>query len=164
MSLLSNKSRRIAVSAVFFFYGLCFASWASRIPNIQQNLGLSEAALGGVLFSLPLGLFISLPFSGYLIAKFGSKVVVVCSSIMYSSLLLGIGYAPSILSLTVVLFFFGFFGNMLNISINTQAVGIEDIYNKKLMATFHGMWSLAGFAGAAIGTYMMGKSVEPVFQ
>lgn len=161
MSNPSNKARRTAVSAIFFFYGLCFASWASRIPSIQQNLGLSEAELGGVLFALPVGLFISLPFSGLFIAKAGSKIVVLISAVMYSGLLLAIGYSQSVLLLTVVLFLFGFFGNMLNISVNTQAVGVEDLYKKKLMATFHGMWSLAGFAGAAIGTFMIGRGIHP---
>lgn len=163
MSSTANKTRRAAVSAIFFFYGLCFASWASRIPSIQQNLGLSEAELGGVLFALPLGLFLSLPFSGFLIARIGSKRVVVVSAVLYSSLLLGIGSAASVLLLIVVLFFFGFFGNMLNISVNTQAVGVESLYNKKLMATFHGMWSLAGFAGAAIGTFMIGQGIHPFY-
>lgn len=31
------------------------------------------------------------------------------------------------------------------------------------MATFHGMWSLAGFAGAAIGTWMIGRDASPMY-
>ena len=30
--------------ACFSLLGLCFASWASRIPSIQQRMGISEAA------------------------------------------------------------------------------------------------------------------------
>src|SRR5436190_3109016 len=50
---------------------------------------------------------------------------------------------------------------MLNISINTQAVGVEALYKRSIMASFHGLWSLAGFVGAAIGTFMMGKGIFP---
>src|SRR5690606_16334362 len=121
---------RIAIGAMFFFYGLCFASWASRIPSIQQNLELSESALGGVLFSLPIGLFLSIPFSGWLIAKVGSKKVVLLSGILYSFILIGIGAADTTFQLILALFLFGFSGNMLNISANTQAVSLEAIYNK----------------------------------
>jgi predicted MFS family arabinose efflux permease len=64
--------------------------------------------------------------------------------------------------LTTALFFYGFFANLLNISINTQAVLVEGLFKKRLMATFHGLWSLAGFAGAAIGTWMIGKSIVPL--
>jgi MFS family permease len=40
-------------------------------------------------------------------------------------------------------------------------VGVEALYGRPIMASFHGLWSLAGFAGAAIGTYMMGASIFP---
>jgi MFS family permease len=46
---------------------------------------------------------------------------------------------------------------------NTQAVEVEELYKKRLMATFHGLWSLAGFTGAAIGAWMIGNSVPPVY-
>ena len=52
-------------------------------------------------------------------------------------------------------------GNLCNISINTQAVGVEELYGRSIMATFHGIWSLAGFSGAAIGTLMVSKSLPP---
>ncbi len=50
---ISKRATRIAVSVYFFLAGLCFSSWASRIPNIQQTLQLSEAELGSILLSLP---------------------------------------------------------------------------------------------------------------
>lgn len=157
-----NKSKsvsRIAISAVFFSYGLCFASWASRIPSIQQALELSESELGGVLFALPAGSLLSLPISGYLVAKIGSRRVVIISSLLYTLLLTGIGLAPSVLFLIIILFLFGLLGNMLNIAINTQAVGVEAAYGRNIMASFHGMWSLAGFAGAGTGALMIALSI-----
>jgi MFS family permease len=156
------RVNRLAVSAFFFMHGLCFASWASRIPNIQESLALSASALGGVLFALPMGFFISLPFAGWLIGKAGSKKVVIPSAIFYSLSLVAIGASPTVLRLVASLFSFGFFANMLNISINTQAVLVEASYKRRLMATFHGLWSLAGFAGAAIGTWMIGHHVVPI--
>ncbi|RYE07180.1 MAG: MFS transporter, partial [Sphingobacteriaceae bacterium] len=43
----------------------------------------------------------------------------------------------------------------------TQAVATEKLYDKPIMASFHGLWSLAGFAGAAIGTLMIGYGIDP---
>ncbi len=43
---------RIATSVFFFIAGLTFATWASRIPDIQNKLHLSDAGLGAVLFAL----------------------------------------------------------------------------------------------------------------
>jgi MFS family permease len=156
---LSQQANRRSVSVFFFMHGLCFASWASRIPTIQSNLNLSASELGTILFALPLGFFISLPFAGGLIAKAGSKKAVIVSSILYSFSLVCIGFSTTSAQVGFSLFLFGFFANLLNISVNTQAVAVEELYGKRLMATFHGLWSLAGFAGAAIGTWMIGKSV-----
>jgi MFS family permease len=155
------RMNRIAVSIMFFLHGLCFASWAARIPSIQENLKLTSSALGAVLFALPAGFFLSLPFAGWFIGIFGSKRVVILSVALYSVSLLCIGLASTTLTLVIALFAFGFFANLLNISINTQAVIVERLYGKKLMATFHGLWSLAGFAGAAIGTLMIGNNIAP---
>ncbi|ALI99662.1 MFS transporter [Rufibacter tibetensis] len=161
-SPVSRKAHRLAVSALFFLQGLCFSSWGSRIPSIQQKLHLSEAELGGVLFSLPVGLMLSLPFTGWLTSRIGSRKVVTIALLIYSTTLVMIGMSQTTLHLVAVLFLFGFASNMANISVNTQAVGVESLYNKSIMASFHGLWSLAGFFGAAIGTVMIGADVEPL--
>lgn len=158
---ISHRINRIAVSAVFFLFGLCFSSWASRIPGIQQSLGLSDAQLGLVLISLPVGSMISLPLAGFLTAKAGSRKIVIIATILYSLTLVTLGLAENGYHLVAGLFVFGLAGNLLNISINTQAVGVEALYKRSIMASFHGLWSLAGFAGAAIGTFMMGRGIFP---
>lgn len=38
---------------------------------------------------------------------------------------------------------------------------VEKIYHKPIMASFHGLWSLAGFTGALIGSFMIGKGIAP---
>lgn len=157
----SKRVHRVAVGSMFFLQGICFASWGSRIPTLQQSLGLSETALGMALFALPVGLMLSLPFSGWLIAKIGSRKVVIGALLLYALLLPLIGFVQQLYQFYVVLFFFGFAANMVNISVNTQAVGVEALYSKSIMATFHGFWSMAGFIGAAIGTAMIGLDVLP---
>ncbi|WP_448961130.1 MFS transporter [Larkinella arboricola] len=159
---LSTRSvRRTAVGALFFLQGLSFASWASRIPSIQQTLGLSDAELGGVLLALPAGLMLSLPMAGWLTAKIGSRKVATLAVGLYALTLLSLGLAQSTPQLMGCLFMFGLFGNMANISINTQAVGVEALYNRPVMASFHGLWSLAGFAGAMLGAFMIGAGIVP---
>ena len=160
---ISPKTHRIAIASFFFIAGICFASWASRIPNIKLQLGLSEAALGGLLLALPVGSMTSLPISGWLVSRFGSKRIMQLSSLVYPILLIGIGYSNTIIQLVSLLFLFGLIGNMMNISVNTQAVGVEHLYKRTIMASFHGVWSLAGFTGAAIGTLMIDLGISPLF-
>ena len=161
MPLPKPRIHRIAVSCFFFLAGICFASWASRIPAIQSRLGLNNAALGGVLLCLPIGLLTSLPVAGFLVAKYGSRIIVMLAAVLYAITLPVLGFAQSTTQLMVTLFVFGFGGNLLNISMNTQAGGTEALYSKPIMASFHGIWSTAGFTGAAVGALMVRFGILP---
>src|SRR5687767_9727586 len=88
-----RRAIRFTVGTFFFLQGLCFSSWASRIPSIQNQLGLSHGELGSVLFALPVGLVLSLLVSGSLISRYGSRQVLILSTILYASLLPLIGLA-----------------------------------------------------------------------
>jgi len=156
-----KRPARIAVSFLFFLTGLCFASWASRIPAIQQALHLSDGGLGGVLLALPVGSMISMPVAGWLVGRFGSRQVVLIAGLLYAIVLPVLGMVQAPWQLFAVLVLFGFTGNLANIAVNTQAVAVEAMYGRTIMASFHGLWSLAGFTGAAIGAFMAGQGVAP---
>ena len=151
----ARQLHRWAVAAIFFASGLTFASWASRIPEVQAMHHLSNGELGGVLFALPAGSLISLPLWGWMIAKYGSKTMLLSGISLYVLLLLLISLAGSIGQLWVILFLFGMIGNLCNISVNTQAVAVEKLYGRSIMAGFHAIWSLAGFTGAAVGNLLI---------
>jgi MFS family permease len=152
---------RIAVSAFFFIAGLTFATWASRIPDIKTQLQLSNARLGAVLFALPAGLMTSLLFAGWLVSRFGSRKVLISSALLYPAALVILGLAANVWQLAFVLFLFGLSSNLVNIAMNTQAVDVESMYGRSIMASFHGLWSIAGFSGAAIGTLLVSAGVVP---
>lgn len=160
--VVSKRAARLSIGAFFFLAGVCFASWTSRIPDIQQYLGLSDGGLGGVLFALPVGLLISLPFSGWLVTHFGSRRMVIPAALSYALLLPLLGLVQAPWQLVGVLFFFGLVGNLLNIAMNTQAVTLETIYGRSIIASFHGIWSLAGFTGGAIGFLMINLHLTPL--
>src|SRR5690242_21138138 len=106
LSLSANtRVHRIAVSIFFFISGLVVATWASRIPDIKNALHLNEAALGGILFAIPVGQVISLPLSGWLVSRFGSKQLVIAAAIFFPLTLILIGFAATIWQLVIVLFF-----------------------------------------------------------
>lgn len=159
MNTLSK--RRVALGAFFFFVGLCFASWAARIPDIQAKFDLSEGQLGTLLLFLPLGSVIGLPIAGWAVHQFGSRTVVMFGAFAYAMTLPLIGLAPTTWFLIPVLILYGMLGNVMNISLNTQALGLEDEMGKSILASFHGLWSLAGFSGAGIGALMIFLGLSP---
>ena len=159
--VVPKRAARLSIGAFFFIAGLCFASWASRIPDIKLQLKLSDGEFGAVLFALPVGLMVSLPFSGWLVHRFGSRKMVLLSAVIYPLVLSTIGLVQETWHLVAVLFAFGLMGNLFNIAVNTQAVSLEVLYGRSIMASFHGIWSLAGFTGAAIGTGMINFRFSP---
>ncbi len=160
----TQKNRiRFAVSLFFFSQGLAFSSWASRIPTIKSDLGISEGQLGTLLLLMPIGQLCTMALSGKLVAKYGSKNVLRIVVLIYPLILCCIGLAQNFYQLGAVLFFFGVIGNMCNISVNTQGVEVEKIYGKSIMSSFHGAWSIAGFTGALIGLLMMNLHVNTFY-
>jgi MFS family permease len=155
-------SIRLGVGTFFFTQGLCFASWASRIPDIKNLLSLSDAGLGSVLFALPAGSIAGLPLSGWVVGRLGSKRVLLFGALVYVLAMVSIGLVSATWQLVASLFCFGVTGNLVNIAVNTQAIGVENIYKKSIMASFHGAWSLAGFSGATLGTVLVSNRVPPL--
>lgn len=152
---------RLAVSMFYFSMGLTFATWASRIPDIKESLGLTEADLGTVLFAIPCGQLLMMPFSGKIVIRYGSNKTVVVGILFYIAAMVTLGLGNQVWHLMLSLFFFGIFSNFTNISVNTQGILTEGIFRRPIMSAFHGAWSLAGFTGALIGLLMMNFGLQP---
>jgi len=154
MIMQSLLKKRVSVCYFYFIMGLIFASWASRIPDIKQTLNLSDGQLGQVLFAMPLGQLLMMVFSGILVNRVGSRTILTVAMILYGIMLTAIGLASSFMLLFLALFFFGVSSNMANIAVNTQAVGLEALYKRNIMSSFHGLWSLGGLTGGIIGAVL----------
>lgn len=157
----SRKRVRLAVSLFYFGQGICFASWASRIPDLKASLQLSDAQLGSILLALPLGQLITMPVSGRLTTAFGSKKVLSIATPLYALALTNIALASAGWQLAIFLLMFGISGNLCNIALNTQGVAAESYYGKPIMTSFHGAWSIGGFSGALIGLLMVNLHIIP---
>jgi MFS family permease len=156
------KRVRLATSLLFFGMGFCFSTWASRIPDIKSTLQLSEAALGTLLFAMPIGQLFAMPFSGKVVTKYGSRNLSFLGLFLYTACLPLIGLSTEKWHLAVALFLFGLFGNFCNIAVNTQGVYTQQLFDKPIMGSFHGSWSLAGFSGALMGLVMLAFQINPL--
>lgn len=159
----SSEHPRIATSIFFFISGFGYSTWASRIPSLQQQLNLNEAELGAVLFALPIGLMVTMPLTSFLLRRFSSNRIMLYGCLLFNLILCLPGFSSSIWQLALVLFCFGSARNLLNISMNAQAVGVQSFYKKSIITTFHAVWSVAGFAGAGLGYFMVKYEVAPMY-
>lgn len=167
MNILYTKAQlqriRIAIFLFYFTQGICFSSWASRIPDIKNAMLLDDAAWGTLLLMIPVGQVCGMTLSGLLVSKLGSNKIFPIAIFGYIISLITIGASSSEYALIMCLIVFGFFGNFCNISVNTQGVTIENMYDKPIMASFHGGWSTAGLVGSSIGLLMSYLQIIPLY-
>ncbi|MDD4514192.1 MFS transporter [Massilibacteroides sp.] len=161
---ISKEQARYAVLSFFLAQGLCFSTWASRIPDIKAIFAADYLFYWGlILVLIPVGKFLAIPLAGYLVTRLSSSVMVRFSITGYALSLFAIGLVPSIYLLGVFLFSFGVFWNLCDISLNTQGIAIERAYGRTIMASFHGGWSLAACLGALIGFGMIIWDIAPIY-
>ena len=102
------RKATLAVYAVFIVNGFAFASWASRIPQFRDELGVSPAQLGLILLSAALGSLVALPLSGLMVTRLGeSRAIVVMSMLLAAGLVVALPaldtlHGPSIDILTAL--------------------------------------------------------------
>ncbi len=158
---MERKKKRWMIAVFFFLAGILAASWSSRIPDVQRQLGLNNAAWGTVLVSMPAGLVTGLFLSSWLVARFGTPKVIIVTCIFASCLLFLLGIADGRFQLMIVLFFVGFIRTIMNIAINTNSVEVQKEYKKPIISTFHGIWSAACLVAAGIGQLMIICNIIP---
>ena len=155
---LKNK-QRIALSTYFFLSGICFATWASRIPTIKEFFGFNDAQLGTILLAMPISSLIGLPFSGWLVSKFDSRIPLLASFIVFSFALTFVGFAKTTFLFVLAICIFSFCMRILNIAVNTQSLTLQKKFDKSIVGSFHGLWSAGGLFGVAFSTLMIKMDV-----
>jgi predicted MFS family arabinose efflux permease len=142
-----------ATYLVFAVSGFGFASWASRIPQVKDRLGLDPSALGLLLLAIALGSVVSLPTSGAVVARWGSRRTATAMATLSTVALLTVafGYLAGVVPVAVGLFLFGVSAGIWDVSINVQGAAVERRLGRSIMSRFHAAWSLGTVAGALIG-------------
>ncbi|WP_437930603.1 MFS transporter [Sorangium sp. So ce291] len=153
------RAARIGVGATFFAYGAAFASWIVRIPSVREDLALSPAALGGALFGASAGALVAMPLAGWLVERAGSRTLIRVAPLALGAALVLPALASNLLELTIALVAMGLAGGALNLAVNAQGTAVERAYGRPIFASFHGLYSLGGLAGAALGGALIGRGV-----
>jgi MFS family permease len=142
---------RYATSAVFLLFGVALGAWTARIPAIKHHLGLTDGELSLVLLSFAAGAIAGMQLSGRVVDRYGSGRIMPVLAIAEGAVLVAPAFAPTLLALALALFAFGAVHGMLNIAMNANAVEIQRDWQKPIITSFHAVYSLGGFLGAAIG-------------
>ncbi|WP_285269967.1 MFS transporter [Kaistella rhinocerotis] len=158
--LSTPQKQRIALSAYFLLSGICFSSWASRIPTLKTNYNLSEEDLGNLLMIMPASAIIGIPLSGWLVAKFDSRTPLQIASVAFLISLFSLSWNLSIFGIAIALVLFSVALRIINIAINTQSLAIQEKFEKKIVGSFHGVWSIGGILGVLFSTVMLKYNIS----
>ena len=153
------RAARVAVAAIFLLNGTATANWLVRIPAVQRKLGLSEGELGLALFGVAVGALVSMPWTGRLVARFGSKRVTQVAAFVFAAVFLLPPLAPNGLTLFVALVILGAGHGALDVAMNAQAATVERQYARPIMTSFHALWSFGGLIGATMGGVIASRGV-----
>jgi MFS family permease len=143
---------RLAVKIIFFLNGFVHANYFSRLPRIQDQFRIDNGTIGIVLLSASVGALIAMPFTGWAIIRNGSRRIGLFSAYAYCGLIPFIPLAPNLASLIILFFFIGVATGMLDVSMNAQAVMIEQKWGKPIMTSFHAFFSVGMMLGALAGS------------
>ncbi|MFI1995876.1 MFS transporter [Actinoplanes sp. NPDC020271] len=142
-----------AVYLAFIFLGVAMASFAARIPQIRDSLGLSPSKLGLVLLATAVGSITSLPLAGHIVGRFGSRRTVTVTALVLGAAMsaVGIGYQYGVLPVVVGLYVYGFATGAWDVAMNVQGAVVEQRLGRAIMPRFHAGYSVGTVAGALIG-------------
>lgn len=156
-----NRATR-AVYVVFIAAGVCGASWAARVPQIREQLGLTTAALGFVLLAIAVGSLISLPSAGLIVHRLGAARAIVamaglvCVGLATAGIGVRIGVAPVVVGLLV----FGFGAGVWDVAMNVEGAAVEQRLTRSIMSRFHAGFSVGAVGGAVLGAAMVALGVS----
>ena len=153
---------RISVSVAFLISGLAIGTWVSRIPAVQEHIGLSTGALGLAFLGSTLGNLVAMPGTAVISTRTGTRplnlvgVLLICLTMPIPAL------ANSGWALGLALFVYGVAIGVIEVAMNAQAVLVENAWSKPIMSSFHGVWSVGGMLGAAAGGLAAKYNLTPL--
>lgn len=158
---MAVRKARIATLLMFLICGISVSAWAPMVPLAKQRTGINEAELGIILLAMGAGAIAAMPFIGPVIQKTGSRKVIIAGSVLAAVILpvLTIVHTPVLLA--TALFLFGGAMGTLDVSMNAQAVVVQEEMKRPVMSSFHGMFSLGGLVGSIMFGSLLMLSLTP---
>jgi MFS family permease len=151
------SKNRLAVSLLFLMNGFVTGSWAPKIPEFKEKLGIGESLLGLLILVFGIGSLVLMPIAGGFIARLGSAKVAKVTAVLLSPLLLLLTLVPNVWTAAVGMFLLGGFVGAMDVAMNANAVEVEKSMRRAIMSSCHAYWSLGGLIGAGIGGFLMAR-------
>lgn len=153
LSFIKNKPV-FAVGFLFATSSLLFGIWVASIPGIKLRLGFTDGSLGLSLLLSPLGAITGMLLSTKVFSKipvgkwmYSGYLILCCIMILQINSVNRFMFWTCLYCLGTISFLNG-------VSANATVNLMEKKYNKLLMSTCHGMYSMGGAVSAGIAALL----------
>lgn len=154
-------SPRLATFLVFSVNGAMIGTWVAHIPWLQGHLGISKATLGLCLLCLAAGALVSMPLTGHLIDRRPTATVTRSATLLFCLMPALPLLATSPYMLGAILFVFGASNGAMDVAMNAHGIAIQKELKRPIMSSFHGGWSVGGFAAAGLVAVAAAAGLDP---
>ncbi|CAB4755939.1 unannotated protein [freshwater metagenome] len=154
------RKPRLATLIAFLINGFSVGNFVSRIPDFKSELNISNGVLGASLFCASVGVLTALRPASRSAAKYGSGPISRYSAFTLALAVPLVGLLFNLQWFLFSLFIYGVLSSIHDLSINAHAAALEDRAGKRVMSTFHAMWSIGGLLGGAIGGLLATTNVS----
>jgi predicted MFS family arabinose efflux permease len=159
----SNRpATRLATRLSFLVAGFGIACWAPLVPFAKQRLAVDDGTLGLLLLCIGIGSVAAMLLTGPLSSRYGSKPAILAGGFGLVVLLPALTIAATPATAAFALLAFGASLGSIDVAMNVHAVEVERASDKPLMSGFHALFSIGGFAGSALMTFLLSLRVAPL--
>lgn len=152
-SFIKNKPA-LAVGFLFSTSSLLFGIWVASIPGIKYRHGFSDGSLGLALLFSPLGAISGMVVSTRVFSKipvgrwmFNGYILLCCIMLLQINSVNRVMFA-------ICLYCFGGISFLNGVAANATVNIMEKKYDRLMMSTCHGMYSLGGAVSAALAVLL----------
>ena len=154
----------ITLGLLFPVSSLLLGIWVATLPDIKHRLNFTDGTLGLSLLLAPLGSLTAVAVSSKVFSK-----VKVGKAMIIGFTLQCIFYIAQVVALNRMMFWVGlyavgFIGCLNGISVNAVVDMVEKKYQRKIMSSCHGMYSLGGGVSAGLAALFNSLHISEPFQ
>lgn len=155
MKTVSPKVEDALLQVLFFVFAIFIMAWVPRFPEVKANLGLSNGQFGTLISTGTLGALGSLFFTGHIVHKFGTKVVLFANATLMTVALSSIVQtkSPTLFLIFNIILGWGISG--FHIAVNAQAFDSMKRVKDLTIAKLHGIWALGALTTSIISALVV---------
>ncbi len=155
----ASRRTLLALTACFIAFGVVANTLFARQPSFQDMYALDNGEWGWVLFALGLGGLSAFPLNRWLLARWGSQVLIRRAGTAQGLWLIALGWLPGLPGLLVGLFVHGTLFNAINTAINSQAAQLEANSGQRMMGRLHAVFYLGTTVSALVSGVLVASGL-----